>query len=73
MDAAFGGAGPQLAIHAEAFAGGAQDGQQQDREGIEEQEAVAALRIIDPHLSTLMPIPKRRSLLSRKLGSRFQT
>ena len=28
MDAAFGGAGSQLAIHAEALAGGAQDGQQ---------------------------------------------
>ena len=48
MDAAFGGAGPQLPIHAEAFAGGSEDGQQQDGEGVEEQEAVAALRIVDP-------------------------
>ena len=36
-------------------------------EGVEEQEAVAALRIVDPQ--HLTPIPKRRSLLSRKLGS----
>ena len=35
MDAAFGGAGPQLAIHAEAFGGGAQDGQQQDQSAID--------------------------------------
>ena len=67
MDAAFGGAGPQLAIHAQAFTGGAQNRQQQDGEGVEEQEAVAALG--SSILSTLMPIPKRMSLLSRKLGS----
>lgn len=48
MDTAFGGAGSQLTIHAEAFAGGAQDRQQQDGEGIEEQEAVAAPWIVDP-------------------------
>ena len=46
MDAAFGGAGAQLAVHAEALAGGAQNRQQQDGEGVEEQEAVAALRIV---------------------------
>ena len=48
MDAALGGAGSQLAIHAEALAGGSQNGQQQDGEGVEEQEAVATLRIVDP-------------------------
>ena len=48
MDAAFGCAGSQLSIHAEAFAGGAQQRQQQDGEGVEEQETVAALGIADP-------------------------
>jgi hypothetical protein len=28
----------KAAVHAEAFAGGAQDGQQQDGEGVEQQE-----------------------------------
>ncbi len=48
MDAAFGGAGSPLTIHAEAFAGGAQDRQQQDGEGVAEQEAVVAAWIVDP-------------------------
>src|SRR5271157_1393237 len=47
MDAALGGAGSQLTIHAEAFAGGAQYRQQQDGEGVQEQQTVAALRIFD--------------------------
>jgi hypothetical protein len=42
VDAAFGGAGPQLAVHAEVLAGGTENRQQQDGEGVEEQEAVAA-------------------------------
>ncbi len=48
MDAALDGAGSQLTVHAEALAGGAQNRQQQDGESVQEQEAVAALRIIDP-------------------------
>ena len=48
VDAAFGGAGPQLAVHAEALAVCAQNRQQRDGEGVEEEEAVAALRIVDP-------------------------
>ena len=40
MDAAFGGAGSQLTVHAEALAGCAEDGQKQDGEGVEEQKAV---------------------------------
>src|ERR1700691_723297 len=48
VDAAFDGACSQEPVHAEAFAGGAQKGQQQDREGVEEQEAVAAPGIVDP-------------------------
>ncbi len=48
MDAALGGAGSQLTIHAEALARGAQERQKQDGEGVQEQEAVATLRIIDP-------------------------
>ena len=48
MDAAFGCAGSQLAIHAEAFAGRAQDGRQNDGEGVQQQQAVAALRVVDP-------------------------
>ncbi len=48
MDAALDGAGSQLTVHAEALAGGAQNRQQQDGESVEKQEAVAALRIVDP-------------------------
>src|SRR5271165_7485280 len=40
VDAALDSAGSQLAIHAEAFAGGAQNRQQQDGESVQEQEAV---------------------------------
>ena len=48
MNASFGGAGSQLPVHSEAFASGAQQRQQHDSEGVEQQEAVSALRIIDP-------------------------
>ena len=48
MDAAFDGAGPQLPVHAEALACGAQDRQQQNGERVQKQEAVATLRIVDP-------------------------
>ena len=48
MNASFGGAGSQLAVHSEAFASGDQQRQQHDGEGVEQQEAVSALRVIDP-------------------------
>jgi hypothetical protein len=47
VDAALDRTRSQLAIHAEAFAGGAQQRQQQDGEGVQEQEAITALRIVD--------------------------
>ena len=67
MEAPLDGAGSQLTIHAEAFACGAQQLQQRDDEGVQAQEAIAALRIGNSQRA--LPIPKRRSLLSRKLGS----
>ena len=42
MDATLGGARSQLPVHSKAFAGGAQERQQQNGKGVEEQEAVAA-------------------------------
>ena len=47
MDAALGCACSQLTIHTEAFACGAQKGQQKDGEGVQQQQAVAALRVVD--------------------------
>ena len=37
-----------MAVHAEAFAGGAEQGEQNDGEGIEQQQPVAPLRVADP-------------------------
>ena len=41
MDATLGGARSQLPVHSKAFAGGAQERQQQNGKRVEEQEAVA--------------------------------
>ncbi len=47
MDPAFDRAGFEQSIHAEAFASGAEQRQQEDRQGVQQQEAVAPLRITD--------------------------
>src|SRR5271157_1870838 len=47
MDPAFDRAGFEQSIHAEAFASGAEQRQQEDRQGVQQQEAVASLRITD--------------------------
>ena len=47
MDAAFYRAGSERSIHAEAFAGRAEQRQQEDRQGVEQQQTVAPLRIAD--------------------------
>ena len=47
MDAAFDRAGSERSVHAEAFAGGAEQRQEEDRQGVEQQQTVAPLRIAD--------------------------
>ncbi len=51
MDAALGGAGSQLAVHAEAFARCSQQGQQEDGESVEQEQAIAPLGIVDPQFA----------------------
>lgn len=41
------GVGLEVAVHAEAFTGGAEQREQEDGEGVEQQQAVAALRVSD--------------------------
>lgn len=48
MGSALGGVGLHKPVEAETFAGGAKQGEQDDRERIQEQQAVAPLRIGDP-------------------------
>ena len=57
------GVGLEMAVHAEALAGGAEQGEQNDGKRIEQQQRRwgSAMRTA--------PRPKRRSLVSRKLGS----
>src|SRR3954447_4690374 len=43
------GVGLEVAVHAEALAGSTEQGEQDDGEGVEQQQPVAALRIGDPH------------------------
>jgi hypothetical protein len=70
MDAALGGAGSQSwRSITEAFARCAQEGQQKNGESVQQEQAVAALRIVDPHFAHAMP--KRRSR-AQKLGSMVQ-
>ena len=47
MDAAFDRAGSERSVHAEAFAGRAEQRQEEDRQGVEQQQTVAPLRIAD--------------------------
>jgi hypothetical protein len=63
MGSGLDGVGLEVAVHAEAFAGGTEQGEQDDGEGVEQQQRRwgSAIRIA--------PRPKRRSLVSRKLGS----
>ena len=51
MHAALGGVGPQLAAPAETFVRSAWKGQQKDGEGVEQEQAVAALGIVDPQFA----------------------
>ena len=67
MGAGLDGVGLEMAVHAEALAGGAEQGEQDDGEGVEQQQPVAPLRVGDADAER--PMPKRRSLVSRKLGS----
>ena len=48
MNAAFDRAGSERSVHAEAFAGGAEQRQEEDRQGVEQQQTVAPLRTIEP-------------------------
>ena len=66
MGAALDGIGLEMAIISQGLSGGAEQGQQGDREGIEEPQPIAALRIADADRP--MPMPKRRSLVSRNGG-----
>src|SRR3954471_8396003 len=59
------GVGLEMAVHAEALAGGAEQGEQDDGEGIEQQQR----RCGSLMRAEERPMPKRRSLVSRKLGS----
>jgi hypothetical protein len=43
----FGGVDLEMAVHAEAFASGAEQGQENDGEGVQEKKPVAPLRIGD--------------------------
>src|SRR4051812_668739 len=63
MSAGFDGVGLEMAVHAEALAGGAEQGEQDDSEGVEQQQrrCGSAMRTEER--------PKRRSLVSRKAGS----
>ena len=67
MRAGLDGVGLEVAVHAEALAGGTEQGEQDDGEGVEQQQRRwgSAIRIAP------RPRPKRRSLVSRKLGSTF--
>ena len=47
MDAAFDRAGSERSVHAEAFSGRAEQRQEEDRQGVEQQQTVAPLRIAD--------------------------
>src|SRR4051795_4998610 len=47
MGAGLDGVGLEVAVHAEALAGGAEPGEQDDGEGIEQQQSVAPLRVAD--------------------------
>ena len=64
MGAGLDGVGLEVAVHAEALAGGAEQGEQDDGEGIEQQRRCGSLMRAEER-----PMPKRRSLVSRKLGS----
>ena len=45
MGAMLGGVGLEMAVHAEAFSGGAEQRQENDREGVEEKQPVAPLGV----------------------------
>ena len=47
MSAGLDGVGLEVAVHAEALAGGAEQGEQDHGDGIEQQQPVAALRVAD--------------------------
>ena len=60
-DAALDRAGPELTVHSETFAGGAQDRRRRRGERLQEQETVATLRIVDferarAHCETRIPV-----------------
>src|SRR6202453_1483719 len=47
MGAMLGGVGLEMAVHAETFSGGAEQRQENDREGVEEKQPVAPLGVRD--------------------------
>ena len=49
MGSALGGIGLGVAVHAERFAGLAEQGKEQHGEGVEQEQPIAALRIADAH------------------------
>src|SRR4051812_2581937 len=48
MGAGLDGIGLEVTVHAEALAGGAEQGEQDDGKGVEQQQPVAPLRVTDP-------------------------
>ena len=70
MGAMLGGVGLEMAVHAETFSGGAEQRQENDREGVEEKQPVAPLGVRIRR--TPIPMPKRRSFVSRNPGSIVQ-
>jgi hypothetical protein len=74
MDPPVGCAGPELMVHAEAFTGSAEQCQQHDREGIQQQEAIASSRVGDtqnaePHIEAQIPGVAGTQVLSSRASS----
>jgi hypothetical protein len=67
VSASLGRVGFEMSVVAERFASRAEQGQQRDREGVDQPQAVAPVGGTD--MTELMPMPKRMSLLSRNAHS----
>ena len=72
MGAMLGGVGLEMAVHAETFSGGAEQGQENDREGVEEKQPVAPLGDFDiaqdthPHAEAkVLRVAKPGSIVQR--------
>ena len=63
VSASLGGVGLEMAVVTERFSGRPEQGQQGDREGVDQPQAIASVGVLT--CTSPMPIPKRMSLLSR--------